>query len=180
MNPIRKALRGLLRPGSNGQGRSGTNGSAGQENGPLIALVGHCGFDERGLAEMALRIAPDAKIRSVRSDGALREAVDAGALLLVNRALVGRFDARDGVELIGSLRRERGDAVSALLVSDYAEAQRRAEQAGALPGFGKAQRHSPEAQRRLAEAVAKALKITTPRAAAQTTQAPRMCAPQST
>lgn len=178
MNPIRKALRGLLRPRPTGQEHGGGNSSAALKTGPLIALVGHCSFDEQGLAEMTLRIAPDAQIHSVRSDGALREAVEAGALLLVNRALVGRFAARDGVELIRSLDGQLGRRALALLVSDYAEAQRRAEQAGALPGFGKSQRHSAEAQRRLAEAVARL--VEKPCTAAPDVQAPRMCAPQST
>lgn len=180
MNAIRKAVRSLLGRGLRGAASPGAAGAEAQSPRLVAALVGHCGFDEQALAGLVRRVAPDAQIRSVRNRRALEEAVEAGALLLVNRALVGRFAARDGVELIGSLRRERGDAVLALLVSDYAEAQQRAEQAGALPGFGKAQLHSPEAQRRLAEAVAKALQTTPSRTAAQPTQAPRMCAPQST
>jgi len=105
----------------------------------LVLLVGHCMPDSFSLSRAVKASGADAATKRVNTGRALEEHLEGAALLLVNRALDGRFDAADGIELIRALR-ERGDEASAipmLLVSNYPEAQAAAEAAGALPGFGK-------------------------------------------
>lgn len=58
-------------------------------------------------------------------------------LVLVNR--IGDADGSSGVAFIRQLKADEAlRSVPVLLVSNYADAQREAEQAGAVPGFGKA------------------------------------------
>ena len=102
---------------------------------PLVLLVGHCGFDSGGLTAAAQRALPGAKVERVNSQDALDGKKAPGAVLLVNRVLDGRFDASDGVDLI---RKEAAKGeLKALLVSNFAQSQAAAEEAGGLPGFGK-------------------------------------------
>ena len=63
-------------------------------------------------------------------------------LLLVNREPVG-FVPLMGVDIIRELRKQYPDQ-KAILVSDFEEAQEEAAEAGALPGFGKADIDSPK------------------------------------
>jgi len=103
---------------------------------PTVLLVGHCVPDSIGLSRLVKRAAPGARVRRVNSDRALAKQATAAALLLVNRALDGRFSAEDGVEMIAVLTRE-GASPTMMLVSNYPDAQERAVTAGARPGFGK-------------------------------------------
>jgi hypothetical protein len=64
------------------------------------------------------------------------------SLLLVNRVLDGRFNAGDGIELIGTLSRS-ADPPTAILISNYLEAQEQAIAAGACRGFGKSSLGNP-------------------------------------
>ena len=118
-----------------------------------IALVGHCGFDSGSLLRLANRAAPDAEVVRVNDQASLDGVADAGTLLLVNRVLDGRFDAGgSGVDLIRAYAgRDRGPKI--MLVSNYEDAQQQAEDAGALPGFGKSQVADPAVAQRVAEAV---------------------------
>ena len=101
-----------------------------------VALVGHCGFDSGSLRRMATTAFPDAKVTMVSDDDTLQKLRNPQTLLLVNRVLDGRFSAATGVELIAA--QCAGDAApQAMLVSNYADAQQSALDAGALPGFGK-------------------------------------------
>ena len=88
--------------------------------------VWHCGEEASTLAEALQRLR--------------REAY---ALVLVNRIF--DADGDSGVELI---RRVKADealrSIPVLLVSNYADAQREAVDAGAEPGFGKAALGRPE------------------------------------
>ncbi|RMH12176.1 MAG: hypothetical protein D6695_07440 [Planctomycetota bacterium] len=70
------------------------------------------------------------------------------ALALINRVLDGQFGTDSGIELIRSLTR-RGVSMKLMLVSNYPEAQAEAVQAGALPGFGKAEVQSEQTRLRL-------------------------------
>jgi hypothetical protein len=105
-----------------------------------IALVGHCGPDSSYLVMAARRAAPEAAVERVDDEQALKAFVEAGGcVLLVNRVLDGEFADQNGIELI---RRVNDDPVArgrvrSLLVSNYPDAQVSAEQAGAMPGFGK-------------------------------------------
>lgn len=70
-------------------------------------------------------------------------------LVLVNR----RFDEddSDGLEFIRSLKADTMlGKVPVMLVTNYPEYQQKAVDAGAVPGFGKAEYHKPETRERVA------------------------------
>lgn len=102
-----------------------------------IVLVGHCGPDTSMLKSALRSVAPEAVIAVADSEEELARLAPGSDLLLVNRVLDGDFGVSEGLELAG---RHPGPAF--MLVSDYAEAQARAEAAGARPGFGKRQLRS--------------------------------------
>lgn len=118
-----------------------------------IVLVGHCSFDAHSLRHAAARVPGVRRVEVVNEQRGFEAAADGTALLLINRVLDGRFDRDHGVDLIEQLRAS-GNTSPVMLVSDFPEAQREAEEAGALPGFGKSQVHSPETIEKLAAAVA--------------------------
>jgi len=116
-------------------------------------LVGHCLPDRMFLSRAVKRALQEVETEAVNSDNALEKHFEDADLLLVNRVLDGRFQAAGGVDLIRSLSERRGDGRPAMmLISDYPEAQREAEQAGAAPGVGKSQLRDDEAARRFREA----------------------------
>ncbi|MEM8782687.1 MAG: hypothetical protein AAGE65_07490 [Planctomycetota bacterium] len=144
--------------------RSDTAPTAPSGDGPTAVLVGHCGFDSGGLTRVLRDALPGVQVESARSLDALERFADAGALLLVNRVPEGNFGGRDGVELIRHLTQrtaesqtEPGDDAkaepSAILISNYADAQAQAEAVGAKPGFGKSEMNTPQARQRLLDAV---------------------------
>jgi len=113
----------------------------GNSVGPLVLLVGHCGFDSGGLERAVRNAAPAARIEGVNSRKALEENLGEAALLLVNRKLDGSFgvpmgEHGDGIELVRELA-TNDDAPACIVISNFPEAQQAAEKAGALPGFGK-------------------------------------------
>ncbi len=101
-----------------------------------VVLVGHCGFDSGPLGRLAQSVAPDAQVIGINVHKQLADVAHPGALWLVNRALDGRFDAADGIDLI---EQHAGAPTPPrqMLVSNYPDSQAAAEAAGALPGFGK-------------------------------------------
>ena len=107
-------------------------------DGAIFVLVGHCWADRFGLKAAVKRAVPGARIEKANDMNALRANLDAGAVLLVNRVLDGRFETGSGVELI-QLLAGTGDLPAAILISNHDDAQADAEAAGALPGFGKSQ-----------------------------------------
>ena len=116
-----------------------------------VVLVGHCGFDSGPLGRLAQQIAPNAEVVGINKHDRLAAVAHPSALWLVNRALDGRFDAKDGIDLIA--QHADGDtAPKMVLVSNYPESQTAAEQAGALPGFGKNDLRDPELAARVAAA----------------------------
>jgi len=115
-----------------------------------VVLVGHCGPDSFMLKSAVQRAAPDAQIQEASSDADVAELSGPDALMLVNRVLDGRFNESDGISVLASLV---SGGTRALLVSNYEDAQQRAEQAGALPGFGKQDLNTPHATERIASAV---------------------------
>jgi len=110
-----------------------------------ILLVGHCGPDTSYLKIAVRSAAPDAAVQSASDqahvDRALAEGVD---LMLLNRELDGEFQLTSGIELIRRLKSSH-PKLKLMLVSNYPEAQAAALAAGALPGFGKRDLHSPKA-----------------------------------
>ena len=107
-----------------------------------ILLVGHCGVDGPRLQSEISQFLSGADVLRVNSDDDLRKACEDGAdLLLVNREPLG-FEPKLGAELIRELCKEY-PGQKCILVSDHADAQHEASQAGALPGFGKSDVGSP-------------------------------------
>jgi len=117
-----------------------------------IVLVGHCSFDSASLRHAAQQVPRIAAVEGVNDDAGLAKVADDASLLLVNRVLDGRFSVDHGVDLIKQLR-DNGNETKAMLISNFPDAQAAAEQAGALPGFGKADTHKPETAKKLAAAV---------------------------
>jgi hypothetical protein len=69
---------------------------------------------------------------------------DSFALVLVNRVI--DADGASGLELIRTLKAHDDPSISGIpvmLVSDYPDARRQAEDLGALPGFGKGDLFAP-------------------------------------
>lgn len=109
-----------------------------------VLSVGQCVADHYGISS-TLRQAFGADVEQASTqDEALQmmhqEPFD---LVLVNRIL--DADGDSGVELIRRFKTDEAlRAVPVLLVSNYADAQREAQEAGAEPGFGKASLGRPE------------------------------------
>lgn len=119
----------------------GKRNASGKGSGPLVLLVGHCGFDAGGLRRLVHSVAADARVETVHDRAELSAKLDDAALLLVNRQLDGSFgvpmgEHGDGVELIRELAASE-NTPSCIVISNFPEAQQAAEEAGALPGFGK-------------------------------------------
>ncbi len=120
-----------------------------QSNPPTrVALVGHCGFDSGSLRNLAQQAWPDATVDMVNRADDLDNYRDGSTLLLVNRALDGRFTAGTGVDLIRELA-AGDDPPRLMLVSNYPDAQAAAVAAGAKPGFGKNELGRPDLVERL-------------------------------
>jgi two-component system, chemotaxis family, chemotaxis protein CheY len=121
-----------------------------------VLLVGHCGPDSSYL-RMAIRKA-DATAEIVMADdpqeltSALTKDVD---LVLFNRELGYGFDEPMGVDAIRKLKLTMPKQKT-MLVSNYPDAQREAEVAGALPGFGKREIGTPRVTKLLQDALADA------------------------
>jgi hypothetical protein len=119
-----------------------------------IVLVGQCGIDAYKLQKTLEQVLGDRDIDIVESpqqDG-LADVRAADALWLVNRKLpAGDFSTDNGVELIRSEKKPDGPKL--MLISDLADAQSDAAQAGALPGFGKGQLFDPIVPERLNAAI---------------------------
>ncbi len=113
-----------------------------------IVLVGHCGPDMAMLTSAISRAVPGATIMRANDDATLAPYLAPGCALIVNRVLDGSFDASDGIDLIRRVS-EGENAPTALLVSNYPEAQRDAEAAGAMPGFGKSELYDKETADRI-------------------------------
>lgn len=107
------------------------------DNGKIVALVGHCGPDSSFLRMAVSGAAPGARVVMVDSERELSEAVEQGVdLLMFNRVLEIGFDESDGVAMLADLKRKHPD-LKLMMISNYPEAQQAAEEAGAVPGFGK-------------------------------------------
>ena len=103
-----------------------------------ILLVGHCLPDRYLLSRVVKKAAPEAEVESVNTDDALQKSLAEADALLVNRVLDGRFTLAGGIELIRAIA-GNADAPALMLISNFEDAQREAEAAGALPGFGKSE-----------------------------------------
>lgn len=115
-------------------------------------LVGHCLPDRMMLTSAVRRAVGDASVEAVNDSAALEAHLNGESVLLVNRVLDGRFDTREGVELIRRVC-AMPDPPLALLISNYPEAQQEAIDAGARLGFGKGQLRDESAMRTLQAAL---------------------------
>jgi two-component system, chemotaxis family, chemotaxis protein CheY len=104
-----------------------------------VLSVGQCGADHYGISS-TFRQAFGAEVEQAATQAEALQLLrqEPFALVLVNRV----FDA-DGDSGVDLIRRVKADealrAVPVLLVSNYADAQREAVEAGAEAGFGKAE-----------------------------------------
>ncbi len=120
-----------------------------------VVLVGHCGPDQFMLRSTVERALPGVRVEAVNKARALESHLHEGAILLINRVLDGRFGMRGGIELIEHIRQSgNGQSPAMLLISDLADAQQEAQQAGALPGFGKRELYDEQTIERLRAAAA--------------------------
>lgn len=102
-----------------------------------VVLVGHCGPDSSYLRMAVSSAARDIRVSAADTSAELQRVLkDQPDLLLLNRVLEWGFDESEGVDLIRRLRAEHPN-LKMMLVSNYADAQQAAVEAGALPGFGK-------------------------------------------
>ena len=103
-----------------------------------VVIAGQCGVDGPWVEEFVNSLGGVEACR-VQDEEGLVSALEGGCdLILFNRELVGDFDEEEGVELMKRLRGEY-PGIKMMLVSDRSEAQREAEGAGAVKGFGKAE-----------------------------------------
>jgi DNA-binding NarL/FixJ family response regulator len=109
-----------------------------------IVLVGHCGVDGPRMEAEIHGLFRDAQIFSAADDEDLENILEQGAdLLLVNRELPYSFEDQEGVDAIKHVRAKHPN-IKAMLISDHDDAQAAACEAGACPGFGKADLGSPK------------------------------------
>jgi two-component system chemotaxis response regulator CheY len=134
--------------------------SSSTAEGRRFLSVGQCGFDHRRIAsyfERELDTPVQSADTAAEVMGLLRSRPGQFALVLVNRIL--DADGSAGLDLIRSIKADADPAISGvpvLLVSDLAEAQRAAEEAGASPGFGKSSLRGPEVADRLRASLSRA------------------------
>ena len=110
-------------------------------DGAEVVLVGHCGPDEWMLRSAVERALPGVRIEAVHDEASLEPHLSAGRVLLVNRVLDGGFANTSGLDVI-AMAVPRGS--TALLVSNFEDAQQAAVAAGAHEGFGKSQLNHPK------------------------------------
>jgi len=114
---------------------------------PKIALVGHCRPDVFALTAAIRGFVPKAEVISINSSDQLTTDFD---LYLVNRILDGSFQTESGIKLISTLP---DGSPPAILITNIPEHAQAALESGAVPGFGKANMRSPEAQSALLNAL---------------------------
>ena len=127
------------------------------EDTPMVLLVGHCTPDAWMLRTAVGRADDAAEIEVVNDESQLRRHVhDPGrpVVALINRKLDGRFDAEDGLQLMGVFG---GGPSVPVLVSDLAEAHEQAREAGGHPGFGKRAIHDDATTESIRTAIAAAV-----------------------
>jgi CheY-like chemotaxis protein len=102
-----------------------------------VLSVGQCFADHGALRRVFLKHYGAEVVGADSAEEALALLRDESfSLVLVNRVLDG--DGASGLEVLRQIRSdEKGAAVPVMLVSNYEDAQKQAEQAGAVRGFGK-------------------------------------------
>lgn len=106
--------------------------------------VGNCDPDHRTLTTM-LKSNFDVQVTRVHGLADALSALENGSfdLVLVNR-LMDR-DGSPGIDIIRTIKRDcRFHELPVMMITNFSEHQQQAVEAGALPGFGKAQVHAAE------------------------------------
>jgi len=109
-----------------------------------VLSVGQCAADHYGIS-LTLRQAFGAEIEpaSTQAEALRLLRQEPFAVVLVNRIF--DADGDSGVDLIRRVKADEGlRTTPVLLISNYADAQNEAAEAGAEPGFGKAELGRPE------------------------------------
>jgi CheY-like chemotaxis protein len=109
-----------------------------------VLSVGQCAADHYGIS-LTFRQAFGAEVEQAATQTKALQLLrqERFALVLVNRVF--DADGDSGMDLIRQVKADESlRAVPVLLVSNYADAQREAVEAGAEPGFGKADLGRPE------------------------------------
>ncbi|MBL4810395.1 MAG: hypothetical protein JKY43_10120 [Phycisphaerales bacterium] len=114
---------------------------------PRITLVGHCRPDVFALTAAVRGFIPNAEVVGINSEDQMSDPTD---LYLVNRILDGSFPSESGIELIRNLS---DGSPPAILITNIEEHAVAAIQAGACPGFGKADSRTPKAEQALRSAL---------------------------
>ena len=122
------------------------------EKKPVVTLVGHCGPDSSFLRMAISTAAPGSTVRMADTNPDLDAAATSSDLLLFNRVLEVGFDDSDGVALLKETKAKHPD-LPVMMVSNYAETQQAAEEAGAEPGFGKGEIGSDKVKSRIRAAL---------------------------
>jgi CheY-like chemotaxis protein len=114
-----------------------------------VVEVGNCDADSARIRQV-IESAFDARVtRALVAQDALNALeVDNVDLVLTNR--VNAYDGTDCADLIGKIRSGGHADIAVMVLSNFAEAQAKAEALGAVPGFGKADLGTPLAVERLA------------------------------
>jgi two-component system chemotaxis response regulator CheY len=108
-----------------------------------ILSVGNCGFDHSTIERMiASPYGAQLEGASTATDATAKAVANAYDLILVNRVF--DADGDSGIEWIRALKQNPATSqVPVMLISNYPQYQAEAEQAGAVPGFGKSDLASP-------------------------------------
>ena len=114
---------------------------------PTITLVGHCRPDVFAMTAAIRGFLPSANVVSINDEMQMSEPTN---LFLVNRILDGSFSNESGIELIRELPNGSSPAI---LITNIEEHAQSAIEAGAVPGFGKANMRSNEARQALLSAL---------------------------
>ena len=119
----------------------------------VVCLVGHCGPDSSFLRMAVSTALPGSTVTMADTDDELRDAIQNGVdLMLFNRVLEVGFNDTDGIGMLRNVKQSNPN-LAVMMVSNYADAQQKAEAAGAVPGFGKSEIGSSKVTDRIRDAV---------------------------
>ena len=114
-----------------------------------VLSIGQCAADEWNVSRtIQQHLGAEVESTAGPAEALARLRERAFDLVLVNRVL--DADGSSGLDLIGQIKADEAlRHLPVMLVSNYEDAQRRAEERGALPGFGKAALRQPRTIERL-------------------------------
>ena len=115
--------------------------------------IGNCAADHGAIRGLIERIFNAEVVQSHDQKNALEQLNrDNFDLVLINRKL--DLDGSDGLAILKQIKSEQGSTPPMMLITNFDEFQKLAQDNGAVPGFGKAQLDAPSTYERLAEYLA--------------------------